>query len=196
MIRRGNSRRGFSLVEAMAALAIVGIAAGAILSASMNSVSSTDGSLRNYQALGIAQGMIDEISGMRYMAVGADPYDTFLGPNTSEKATGRSAFNDLDDYNGWSEQPLKEKGGQSLGNEDGDGSARDPNFRVPSSYFTRWRTQVTVYYANEGAWTTPLSPSSPTSYRTLQVKVQYNDPTLGYLDLANLTRTFSYVPEP
>ena len=167
-----------------------------LLSASMNSVSMADSSLRRYQALGIGQGVIDEISGMRYMAVGADPYDTFLGPNSAESATGRSAFNDLDDYNAYSEQPLKEKGGQSLGNENGDGSTRDPNFRVPSTYFTRWRMQTSVYYVNEGVWTTALSNTSPTSYRTLQVKIQYNDPTLGYIDLANLVRTFAYVPEP
>jgi hypothetical protein len=162
-----------------------------------NLLSTTDMQMRQMTANGLAQQMMDELSGMRYMEVGASPTSAYLGPEAGETGgPGRSLFDDIDDYNGLTVQPPADRWGIPLGTDDGDGTIRQSTFQLASGYLAQYRVQVTVYYVQNTALATPLPYGVTTNYRGAQVQVSYNDPQAGWQQLVTLTRVFSYVPAP
>lgn len=195
--RHRAPRYAFTLVEAMVALMIAGMASSALLLSLTSATSTLDDAVRQQTAAGIAQTFLDEITGMRYMELGASPYATGLTAGADEQAaTGRSIYDDIDDYNGLRFQPPLDRNGQTLGNENGDLAARDPRFRIPTATINRWRVETDVFYVAENAWLTPLTGSTTSNFRTARVRVYYV-PTTGSMVLMNdSARTFSYVPEP
>jgi Tfp pilus assembly protein PilV len=106
----GARRSGISLIE----VTIASILVGTILAASMR----TAGSVLRFRSQSsdaaraalLADDLLNEIIAMPYV----DPNeDAVFGYETSESA-GRSAFDDVDDYNSWSESPLVLKTGAAL----------------------------------------------------------------------------------
>jgi hypothetical protein len=185
------------MVEAMVALSVTGLASSVLLLSLTSATVSTDEAMNRFVAAGIMQTYMDEISGMRYMEYGASPFETSLVPGADEtQATGRSIYDDIDDYNNIAESPPRDRNGQTLGNENGNTSARDPVFRVPATFMSRWRTNIDVFYVAENAWQTALSDSAGTNYRTVQVRVTYIPAQGSSTELSSQTRTFAYVPEP
>lgn len=65
----------------------------------------------------LADDMVSEIMYQAYQ----DPVypTTTLGPDSGETNGTRSAFNDCDDYNGWTESPLTNKDGTAISNTTG-----------------------------------------------------------------------------
>ena len=106
--RRFGVARGFSLVEAVVAAGIVGL----MLVASVNLVG---GAVRarvsdndHRTALMLAQQLMAEIQQQPYKDPGAAP---LFGPELGETGASRAAFDDVDDYNGFTEQPPRLKDG-------------------------------------------------------------------------------------
>ena len=195
--RRDSRRRAFTLIEATVAILITSMACSALMLSLTSATTTTDDAVRRYMANGIAQTMLDEITGMRYMELGGSPYDSGLAAGSDEQSgTGRSIYDDLDDYSTITNQPPKDRNGQTLGNENGDTTARDPNFRVSASTMARWSVQTECFYVNEGAFLTPLANTAGTNYRTIRVTVKFVPQTGSAITLSQLTRTFAYIPEP
>jgi hypothetical protein len=192
-----RQRTAFTLVEATVALAITGMAASALLLSLASATTTTDDAVRKYIGWGIGQTLMDEISGMRYMERGANPLDTSMTAGADEQsATGRTIYDDIDDFNGLRYQPPLDRNGQTLGNENGDTIARDPRFRVPAAVMARWKVESDVFYVNENAWLTALPVTTPKNYRTARVRVYYVPVSGSSVLMSETTRTFSYVPEP
>jgi type II secretory pathway pseudopilin PulG len=181
----------------MMALALLSIASAGLLMGVSSSMQTTDDSIQNLIAQGMAQQLMDELSGMRYMEVGQSPTYATLGPEAGETiGPGRSLFDDIDDYNGVVTQPPTDRWGIPLGQDDGDGTQRDPAFQMANGYFAKWRQQVDVFYVLDTAPTTPLAAGTTSNYRAARVRIFYDDPQAGTQTLADQTRVFSYVPSP
>jgi type II secretory pathway pseudopilin PulG len=109
---RRPAPRGFSLVEAVVAAGIVGL----MLVASMNLVG---GAVRtrvvdndHRTALMLAQQLMAEIQQQPYKD--ESPLGLLFGPELGESTADRAAFDDVDDYNGFTEAPPRLKDGTLL----------------------------------------------------------------------------------
>jgi type II secretory pathway pseudopilin PulG len=105
-------RRGFAIVEAALSALIIGLMMAAALELVAKSRSSqvlSDTRLRGYQ---LASMLMAEITDLPY----ADPTEptVLLGPEASEILAGREAFDDVDDYNGYTEAPPRMKDGAAI----------------------------------------------------------------------------------
>ena len=122
---------GFTLVEAAVAMVIVAV----MFVASLNTVGVSR--ITQHKAVLVCRGrmfaesLLAEIQQQAYQ----EPGTTYVfGRETGELATSRVAYDDVDDYNGWSESPPVAKDGAALPNS------------------TDWRRTVTV------EWVNPLDP--------------------------------------
>jgi len=200
-MRRLGSRRtraappAFTLVEALVATAITAIAASALLLGVTSSLQTTNEALEQAIASGLAQQLLDEVLGARYMEYGCSPYDWNLRPGSAELATGtRELYDDVDDYNGVETQPPVDFWGVCLGTDDGEGGQRHPNFQVSPGFFDHWRAEIDVYYVNPPDFVTPLPFGQVSDYRAVEVRVYYVDPDRGRRELTKLRRVVAYVP--
>jgi len=190
-----HCRAAFTLIEALVAVSITAIAGTVLLLGTTSSLQATDDSLRRTIALGLAEQLLDEVLGARYMEYGVSPYDTSLVPGSDEAATGtRELFDDVDDYNGVLAQPPEDPWGVPLGTEGTAGAQRHPNFQLPPEFFDRWRQEVSVYYVSESDLATPLAVGQTSDYRAVDVRIVRDDPQRGVQELARLRRVVSYVP--
>lgn len=102
-----NEHRGFSLIELIMTILILSLGAGVIYSFMEAIIASPEPTLRA-RAVALGQGLMDEIVGKRWdettpLGGGSalSPSAT-LGPDLGE--TDRSRYDDVDDYNGFSEE--------------------------------------------------------------------------------------------
>lgn len=187
-------RRGFTLVEAAAAAAVMGVASATMLVGLASSAGSTRDALERAIAQGMAEQLLDEILGMKYSETFNTPYDNPMGPGSPEVAAGaRKQFDDIDDYNGIRTSPATDRYGITLGTDDGKGGTRNSTFQVPSGYFTGWKQQVDVSYVSETNFSTAVS-SGTTNYRLIDVRIQVDQADGSTRELARVTRVVSYVP--
>jgi Tfp pilus assembly protein PilV len=100
--------RGTSLVEVVVSTVIVGVLIVATLNALGAATSSSRTAGNRAVAIGLADDLMAEILKSKYVDPGSSPV---FGPETGETGSTRNAFNDVDDYNGWSEQPPQAKDG-------------------------------------------------------------------------------------
>ena len=143
--------RAFTLVEAAMSIVIVGL----MLVAAVNTLGASRAGqykmgLRQKAEL-LGQALMAEIMSLSY----ADPDQTpTFGPETGESGTTRAAFDDVDDYNNWVDDPVKAKDGTAL--TDGQG----------------WRRTVAVAYValNDLRGTSPTD----TGAKRITVTVYYN----------------------
>lgn len=190
-------RRGFSLAEALIAIAIAAIAAGALLLGTHASVQNAEEAWKRTVAAGMAQQLMDEIVGNKYCAYPDNPYETQLGRSWWEAAgKGRERYNDIDDYNGLRIQPPTDLWGVRLGVDDGLGGVRHPAFQAPTGLLDRWRQEVDVYYVNEANPSQRLASGQVSNARAVEVRIMENAPQRGWRQLARLRRIVAYVPPP
>src|SRR5262245_26765921 len=101
-------RNGFSMIEAMTAVVLVGIACTAMLLSVSQAIQSSDSNQGVNRANGIAQDLMNEISACRW-SDSQSPQQ--WGPENGETMSGtRTGFNDLDDYDRWSGSPQTKSG--------------------------------------------------------------------------------------
>lgn len=124
--------RGFSLVETVISAAIVGV----VLVAALNTLAGVGAarvrSLDRVRAALLADELVAEISRQAYQEPGATTL--LLGPELGEVVgNSRSAFDDVDDYNGLEDSPPCDRSG------------------APLDDYTGWKLSVLV------EWVNPLS---------------------------------------
>lgn len=177
------------------ALAITSLAVAAVATVLMSSLVSTDNAVDRTIADGIAQQMLEEVMTKRYAATTANAYDTplLLGPSLVEMlGPGRSAFNDTDDFVGFSKSPPQGIYGETLGRGNDAGGNRDPAFGIGTTYFSDWRQRFRVYYVSASDLTT--ESSTATSYRCCEAIVEMKRSDGSWVSLSTRRRVYSYVP--
>lgn len=86
-----SNERGFTLVEMVIAIVVIGVGLAGVLVAFTTTTRGSGDALVQRQLLAIAEGLMEEVQSRPFVAVAGG------GSSNCE----RSAFNDLDDYNGY-----------------------------------------------------------------------------------------------
>jgi type II secretory pathway pseudopilin PulG len=203
MRRRLPLRTGFTLIEALAAISIMALAGSVLLLAAQTSLDATDDAGKQAIAQGICEQVLDEIMSKRYMEAGTAHDQNSLVANAGESL--RQLWDDTDDFNGYSGQPIPETFGQTLGSGDDAGGMRHANFRVANGFFSNWRLRVDIYYVSANDLSLRLdSPpvaaggtlTTTSGYRGAEATVEYQDTDGTYRTLAKGRRVYAYVPPP
>lgn len=186
----GRRTAGITLIETLLATTMAALASAALLVAVESTLSTATDSTDRTIADGLAQQLLDEILQKRYIEPGGSATSTSLGIDGAEST--RASYDDCDDYHGYWTAPIQGLYGEALGTGDDAGGLRLESFRLPTTYFTRWRQKVSVYYVDP---TTLQKLSSGTSYyRCIEVTVEQQDRSGEYLPLATKKRVIAYVP--
>ncbi len=185
----------------MVAITITAVAASALLLGIDTSLMTTNEALEQTIAIGMAQQLMDEVLGARHTAdmdgASLPAYESdYYDPDDAEFASmpDREFFEDIDEYNKYTNQPPQDCYGVDLGSDDGEGDERNPNFMAQAGMFSNWRRQIQVYYVNSTDLKTPLAAGQTSDYRAVEVRVLYNDPDKGWRELARLQQVVVYVP--
>jgi len=192
----GSRTAGFTLVEAMVSITLIALAGSALLLATQTSMDSSDYAFEQNLARGIANQLVDEVLGRRYGAVGASPYQYPLAPAANEISSPqkRILFDDTDDFINYSSRPLRDPWAIELGQGDGAGGSRHPNFRLRDDYFDNWSVSMRVVYANANDLSKNLTGSNTSGYRALEVSVGKYESDGRLRPLATVRRVYGYVP--
>jgi len=106
-----RARPGLTLLEATVAVLLVGL----VLVAALHVLAGTTGAARlaSLRATGLllAEDLMAEVLATAY----ADPeQEPVFGPEPGEVGSGRTAFDDVDDYAGWTSSPPRRRDGSAL----------------------------------------------------------------------------------
>ncbi len=156
--RRHVARQSMTMVESVVAMVIVSV----MLVAALNTVGAARTGQRKMsdraRGMLLAQALMSEILQQDYQ----EPVDTPLfGRESSESAGDRAAYDDVDDYDGWTAMPLEYKDGSEM-----------PNL-------TEWERTVSVVWADLNDLT--QQSVSDTGVKRITVTVQRNGTTLAEL---------------
>jgi type II secretory pathway pseudopilin PulG len=182
-----RTTRAFTLVEAVVAMGVMSVAAAALLLGINSAQQTTSLAEQQATALGIAQQLLDEVTGTLIYAAGTAPGVPGTGVN-------RTLFTNVDSFNGFGSQPPLDPWGIALGTDNGAGGQRHPNFFVPNGSLKCWLEQISVYYVSSSDLVTPLAKGQTSNYRVVQVTVFCVDPTLGPVSRASVSQVVTYVP--
>src|SRR2546421_12243172 len=106
-----NQCRGLTLIEVVASTMIVSLMAVAALNA-LGAATKSSNSLGNRA---VAAGLADELMSEIMMQPYSDPDgQAIFGHESGEATSPRSAFDDVDDYNGWSTSPPQYRDGTTI----------------------------------------------------------------------------------
>jgi type II secretory pathway pseudopilin PulG len=189
-----SRRGGFTLVEALVSLTVTATLGAALLLAAETSANTTSESIEQTIAAGLAEQILDEVSGARYCAQGSDPRQWPLGPSASE-GPDRDNYNDIDDFIGEASQPPVDPWDVAVGQEDSLGLMRHASFRLRSGYFSAWSTKIDVFYVSSADFSVALASGQTSYHRAVRVRVFKNYGNGVTKTLADMKRVFSYVPE-
>ena len=110
-VRAGMIRRGLSLIEVVASTLIVGVMAVAAL----NSLGAATRSSNSIGNRAVALGLADELMSEILQAAYREPDGAAgMGADTGETSGPRSAFDDVDDYQGWNKSPPQYRDGTTM----------------------------------------------------------------------------------
>ncbi|RMG32364.1 MAG: type II secretion system protein [Planctomycetota bacterium] len=192
--RCSRSPRGFTLVEALVALAVATIAGTALLTAVANSVQSSSMLLRRTIGLGLAQQMLDEIAACAF-PVYPDGYQ----PAAPRTATDRLEFDDIDDYDGWKSRPPVDRAGRALGTagtDQGGTYVPRPNSMLANPLLIeRYERSVRVEFVEpvgDGEWQVR---TKPTDWRRVTVTIRHTDLSGRTQTVATLAEVFARIPQ-
>lgn len=161
MIRRPvaapRGRRGFSHVEILVSTLLVGVMVVSATQLLGGVVSSRTATSYAARGLHFAQQLMTEILRQAYI----DNLLPVFGPELLESLGTRAAFDDVDDYHGWSESPLRTRTGTVIDNSSG------------------WQRNVVV------EWVNPANPSATSAtdqgLKRITVTVLYGSRTVSRL---------------
>ncbi len=183
----------FTLIETIIALGLMAVVVGAVTYSLVSSLQVAEENQELAIAEGLAQDLMNEILNRRYCELGTSPYDPYLRPGSVEKYPGtRELFDDIDDYNGWVEEPPQDRWGIPLGEEDGVGGRRPYPARAAS--LSGFRREVIVSYVSSQDFSKTLPFGSVSDYRKIEVIVSRRYPNNVVRQLVKLTRVVGHVP--
>ncbi len=184
---------GFTLIETIVALGLMAIVVGAVTYALVSALQVAEENEDLAIAEGLAQDLMNEILNRRYCELGASPYDPYLRPGSNEKHPGtRELFDDIDDYNGWVEEPPQDRWGIPLGEEDGLGGQRPLPARAAN--LNGFRREVLVSYVSPQDFSKSLPFGTVSGFRKIEVIVSRRYPNNVLRQLVKLTRVVGHVP--
>lgn len=103
-------RRAFTMIESVVSVIIVGV----MMVAAMRTVAASRviqfRTAERAQASMLAQELLTEVMGRAY----EDAVSPVFGLESGEPASPRAGFDDVDDYNGWKEDPVKDALGSAV----------------------------------------------------------------------------------
>ncbi|HZZ73463.1 MAG TPA: type II secretion system protein [Pirellulales bacterium] len=194
--KRACRPAGFTLVESLVATTITAVAGSALLWGISAALQNTNATREQSIAGGLAQQLMDEIATKFYCVTKNSPYDNPLGPTSSENSgLGRSLYSSLSAYNGLRSEPATDPYGVCLGLDDGTGLTRNAALQA-QTFFENWREEVDVYYVSNTDQTTKLSAAQTSDYRCVEIRIYYDDPTVGLRLITTQKRVFAYVAAP
>ncbi|MGE0758768.1 MAG: prepilin-type N-terminal cleavage/methylation domain-containing protein [Pirellulaceae bacterium] len=188
-------KRGFSLVEVLVSLTLLGLAGSTLLLATASTVQAGGDALAQTIARGIAEQLIDDVLGQPYIESGGNALAYPLGRESGETTVPLKTilFDDSDDYHQYTSTPPRDPWGCELGTGDGEGGLRPEAFRVADGYFVNWNVEVTVQYADESNPTIDLVAPATSGLRSVTVRIT-RDQDGGVQELVTLRQVFAYVP--
>jgi prepilin-type N-terminal cleavage/methylation domain-containing protein len=153
---RPYRRRGLTLIEVVASTMIVSLMAVAALNA-LGAATKSANSIGNRA---VAAGMADELMSEIVMQSYSDPDGSAVfGHESGESTSVRSAFDDVDDYDGWSASPPQYRDGTVIPDR------------------TNWRQRVTVTYV------LPTDPTTTSAtdqgVKRIHVQIDYQGTVLA-----------------
>jgi len=193
-IRQRETRRpGFTLVEAVVAVAIAAVASGVLLLGLQTAINTTEHAKEQTIAMGIARQMLDEILGRRFSDSGE--IKALTGADSWKGSTsGRQLYSEIGDYYELTLRPPTDPGGEILGEDNGDGK-RHPRFVLPrSARFEDWSVATDIYYVDESDLTKRLSGGATSGALAVEVSVHAPDGEGGRKELASVRRIVFHVP--
>lgn len=145
-----SSRSGITLIECAGASIILGLMITAGLRAAAGAGAAQALSARALTGSLLAEGLVNEVTTLAY----AEPSGAAtFGLETAEIATDKTTFDDVDDFDNWTESPPRAPGGTAIGG------------------MSRWTRSVRVYRALVSA---PDSNSvSESGLKRIEVTVSY-----------------------
>lgn len=195
-----TSRRGFTYVESMIALAVLSLAGAALLASVAGAVSSSNDSVYRSIGTGLAEQLIDEIAAAKFPSGTA---------TIASVMPFRSSFATIDDYSGWTESPPRTKVGEVLGVDNGATTAdayltlmagtstgRAAELQAAPGFVNRFTRAVLVERVQPGptGWTVE---TQHTLHRRVTVTVFYTASSQAARTVATVSRVFSSVaPSP
>lgn len=108
----GHYKKGFSLIELVMAISLMGLAMAGLMSAYANTVKRSADPMIMQQGLIIAESLMEEILLQPFL----DPGSGTVCPSAP---ANRTDFNNVCDFNGYSSSTIKDFGGTSYGNLSG-----------------------------------------------------------------------------
>lgn len=182
------ARPGFSLAEAMVAVSVATVAGSALLTAVGTTVRTSTDVARRTMAQGLAEQLADEVS--------AAPFPGASNPAPS--GPGRSGFDDIDDYGGWSEGPPQARDGSLLGSTcmspGGSTPMRPPVLQPSSGHLDRSTRSVVVERIEPSGTSDWVVTTQDSPYRRVTVRVTMLDEFDRPEVLAEIVRIHSHVP--
>jgi len=152
-----NPRRGFLLIEASVSYVILALALVALAPLYAMTVKVNAKTQYVKVCTQLSEELLEEIrlrqwdqktpSPAAYIVTGST-----IGVDSGEIATNKTTFNDIDDFNGWTESPPKDPTMNSLGN------------------FLNYSRSVSVFYVDSN----DNAVAGPTDYKQVTVCTQYS----------------------
>lgn len=178
-----HRRAAVSLVETVIALSLTTFAASALLTAVSSSVRVSTDSLHVAIASGLADQLLDEIALVKFPSA----------TTTGSSGIGRTGFDDLDDFNGYSASPPQARDGSLVGTEgSGSLSTRPQQFQPSPRQLSRYRQQVVVEKVVESGNSWAVTTQS-SNLRRVTVTISYTDAQGQTTPLCTQVRIFSNV---
>lgn len=111
MNRTRYSRRGLTLLEVIVSLILVSTIVLASITASANLMRNKSQSMESVDGQELAFQVLDEVTSQEFQDLDSD---RVFGRETSETASNRTDFDDVDDYNGYTSSPATHRDGTTI----------------------------------------------------------------------------------
>ena len=106
-----NDRRGLTIVEVVVSASLVSL----VLIGAMNCLAGMTRGMLSTSDVILARSLAEQLEAEILQRAYADPNETpVFGRESSEAATPRSGFDDVDDYHGWTGNPPQNQSGTAL----------------------------------------------------------------------------------
>ena len=144
-------QRGFTLVEMLLAVLVAGTGMASVLALMPNLIATAETSHDIAAAVGLAQLLIEEIDLMPW----EDPADNCTyGLEQDENGANRAGFDDIDDYDGYSDQPPCDRNGNPDGN------------------YTEYTRSVEVVKVDQDDLTSAIADGDSTDVKRIRVTIK------------------------